>query len=67
MKCQNENNTTNSLYQLPEYFIIHKKRINNHKGDGVRMFLHETIIYKLINDLSINDNDTDSQSIENYK
>ena len=62
--CQTQHLKTNSLYHLPEYTIIHQNRNSFHKGGGVCMFLHNSIIHKIRPDLSINDSDTESLSVE---
>ena len=45
----------NSNLQLPNYTVIHQPRDTGHAGGGVCMFIHNSLIFKVRNDLSIND------------
>ena len=61
--CNDENMSTNSNFQLPNYSIIHQMRAD-HAGGGICMFIHNSLSYKLRADLSKNDADCESLCIE---
>ena len=53
----------NSNFQLSGYQVLHQTR-KNHKGEGVCVFVHENLSFKLTEDLSINCDAIQSLSIE---
>ena len=62
--CKDEHLENNSNYHLNNYTAIHQERKSNKKGGGVCCFVHNSIIYKKIIDIRINDEDTEALSIE---
>ena len=62
--CKDEDVKNNSLFQIPNYSTIHQIRSGDKKGGGVCMFLHNTLVYKLRLDLSINTIDIESLAVE---
>ena len=48
--CNNDDETNNSLFQIPNYSVIHQVRYDKKKGGGVCMFIHNSLNYKLRND-----------------
>ena len=58
-----ENINKNSTFQLKNYNVIHQVR-NSRKGEGLCIFIHESLCYKLRKDLSINSEAIESLSIE---
>ena len=57
-----ENINKNSTFQLKNYNVIDQVR-NSRKGGGLCIFIHESLCYKLRNDLSINSEVIESLSI----
>ena len=55
--------TSQSLYELPNYKSIHQVR-NHCKGGGVSSCVNKSLNFKLRPDLSINNQDVESLSIE---
>ena len=53
----------NSNFQLSDYQVLHQTR-KNRKGEGVCVFVHENLSFKLTEDLSINCDGIQSLSIE---
>ena len=62
--CQDKNPNENSLFQLPNYNVIHQNRNQNRKGGGVCIFIHQSLNYKTRDDLSTCTEDGESLSIE---
>ena len=62
--CKDEGVNNNSLFQIPNYSTIHQIRSGDKKGGGVCMFLHNSLVYKLRLDLSINTIDNESLAVE---
>ena len=62
--CKDKNISNNSLFQLPNYRVIHQIRNNNCNGGGVCIFIHESLNFKLRNDLSACDDNSEILSIE---
>ena len=62
--CLDESSlTSQSLYELPRYKSIHQVR-NYGKGGGVSIYIKDSINFKPSPDLSINNTDVESISIE---
>ena len=59
-----ENVSCNSLYKIPNYNSIHQTRGNGKAGGEVAMFIHNTLIYNMKPDLSINNDNIESLCIE---
>ena len=59
-----ENVSCNSLYKIPNYNSIHQIRGNGKAGGGVAMFIHNTLIYNMKPDLSINNDNIEALCIE---
>ena len=53
----------NSLFQLEEYIPVHQIR-KSRQGGGIVIFICDSLLYKLRNDLSINCEDIESLSLE---
>ena len=53
----------NSLFQLEGYIPVHQIR-KSRQGGGIVIFICDSLLYKLRNDLSINCEDIESLSIE---
>ena len=53
----------NSLYELPYYISKHQVR-DTHKGGGVSIYIHNSLIFKVHSNLCINSIDIESLSIE---
>ena len=53
----------NSLFQLEGYIPVHQIR-KSRQGGGIVIFIRDSLLYKLRNDLSINCEDIESLSIE---
>ena len=53
----------NSLFQLEGYSLLHENR-KYHRGEGVAIFMHESLCYTKRNDLCINCEAIESLSIE---
>ena len=49
-----EDVSCNRLYKIPNYNSIHQTRGNDKTGDEVAMFIHNSLIYNIKPDLSIN-------------
>ena len=52
-----------SLYELPNYQSIHQAR-GDCKGGGVSIYIHKSLDFTVKPDLSINNNDIESLTIE---
>ena len=52
-----------SLYKLPHYNSVHQLR-GHGKGGGVSIYMNDSFNYKVRTDLSVNNNDIESPSIE---
>lgn len=59
--CKNQNS---SMFDLPGYRSVHQERAGQTSGGGVSLFVHNSIDFKIRNDLSINNVDCESISIE---
>ena len=59
-----ENVRCNSLYKIPNYNSINQIRGNGKAGGGVAMFIHNTLIYNMKPDLSINNVNIEALCIE---
>ena len=57
------NSTENSLYELPNYMSKHQVR-SDRRGGGVSIYVHKTFDLKVRSDLSINNKDIESISVE---
>ena len=57
------NSTENSLYELPNYMSKHQVR-SDRRGGRVSIYIHKTFDFKVWSDLSINNKDIDSISVE---
>ena len=53
----------NSLFQLEGYIPVHQIR-KSRQGEGIVIFIRDSLLYKLRNNLSINCEDIESLSIE---
>ena len=62
-QTNNSNINQNSLLQLEGYIPVHQIR-KSHKGGRIALFIHDSLLYKLHTDLSINYEDIESLSIE---
>ena len=62
-QTNNSNINQNSLLQLEGYIPVHQIR-KSHKGGRIALFIHDSFLYKLHIDLSINYEDIESLSIE---
>ena len=62
--CKNESLDKNLNFTLPNYNIVHQKRSSKRKGGGVCIFIHDSINFKIRNDLSWNTNDLENLSVE---
>ena len=38
----------NSLFHIPNYSFIHKKKKNNHKGGGLGIYVNKTLDYNIL-------------------
>ena len=54
----------NSLYHLPNYSVVYQNRSHKDKGGGVCIYVHNSIKFKVRNDLSSNTSDLECLSIE---
>ena len=54
----------NSVYQLPNYKIVYQNRACKDKGGGLCMYIHDSLKFKIREDLSLNTNDIESISVE---
>ena len=54
----------NSLFNIPNYSIIHQDRKNDKRGGGVCIYIHNSITYKERHDLSLCDDDSESHCVE---
>ena len=61
--CRNKDYEKNSNFQIPNYTPIHQPRLSK-KGGGVCIFLHNSLTYKVREDLSINNSHCESITIE---
>ena len=52
-----------SLYELPNYYSTHQAR-GDHKGGGVSIYIHKSLDFTVKPDLSINNDDIESLTIE---
>ena len=52
-----------SLYELPNYTSIHQVR-KQKRGGGVSLYIHQSIEFKIRNDLSIKSDDVESFSVD---
>ena len=57
------NSTENSSYELPNYMSKHQVR-SDRRGGGVSIYVHKTFDFKVRSDLSINNKDIESISVE---
>ena len=57
------NSTENSLYELPNYMSKHQVR-SDRRGGGVSIYVHKMFDFKVRSDLSINNKDIESISVE---
>ena len=55
---------TNNRYQLPNYVSIHQVRENDKTGVGITIFIHKELIYNIMYDLGVNDEDTEALYLE---
>ena len=62
--CTNDSFNSNSNYQLPNYNSVHFERSNNKNGGGICMYVHDTIIHKMRDDLSVSSDDNETLTIE---
>ena len=54
----------NSLFNIPNYTIIHQDRKNDKRGASVCIYIHNSITYKDRHDLSLCDDDYESLCVE---
>ena len=62
-----DRNSESSLYQLPQYTVIHQHRSPSHKNGragGISMYIHDSLNFKSRKDLDINTKNVESLSIE---
>ena len=62
-----DRNSESSLYQLPQYTVIHQHRSPSHKNGragGISMYIHDSLNFKSRKDLDINTKNLESLSIE---
>ena len=60
----NDSFKDNSNFQLPGYNSIHQERSNNKRGGGICVYIQHSLMYKVIDELSISDKDNESLVIE---
>ena len=61
--ANDSNINQNSLFQLEGYNPVHQIR-KSRKGEGIVIFVYDSLLYKLRNELSINCEDIESLSVE---
>ena len=61
--CKDDAIKFNSNYQLPNYNVVHFPR-KNRTGGGICVFVHNSLIFKLRDDLSTSDENNESMIIE---
>ena len=57
------NSTENSLYEMPNYISKHQVR-SDRRGGGVSIYVHKTFDFKVRSNLSINNEEFESISVE---
>ena len=57
------NSTENSLYELPNYISKHQVR-SDRRGGGLSIYVHKTFDFRVMSDLSVNNKDIESISVE---
>ena len=62
--CKSDDDKNNSLFQIPNYSLIHQARQDEKKGGGVCIFIQKSLNYKLRNDLNVNTSDNESLAVE---
>ena len=54
----------NSLFHIPNYSFIHEKRKTNRKDAGLGIYVHKTLYYKILQNLSKNTENVETFTIE---
>ena len=54
----------NSLFHIPNYFFIYKKKNTNHKGGGLGIYVHKTLHYKTLPNLAKSTENIETFTIE---
>ena len=55
--CSDDKADRNSLWQLPNYTLIHQIRKSSQKGGGIALYVHNSLNYKIPKNKYINNND----------
>ena len=53
-----------SIFNLQGYTSVHQVRKHGHTGGGISLFLHNSLMYKMRNDISVNNDDIESLCVE---
>ena len=59
-----EGDEKNSIFQIPNYSVIHQVRSQNKKGGGVCMYIHNSLTFKVIKELSESNDANEALTIE---
>ena len=59
-----EGDEKNSILQIPNYSVIHQVRSQNKKGGGVCMYIHNSLPFKVIEELSETNDANETLTIE---
>ena len=62
--CSDQSFGANSNFQLPNYDALHYERKTNKKGGGIVIYVKTNLIYKIRNELSISNSDSEVLTIE---
>ena len=58
-----DNSMNHNLFELPQYKSIHQVSRSG-KGGGIAVFLHESLTFNIIHDLSVNNTDIEALCVE---
>ena len=62
--CSDDKEDKNLLWQLPNYTAIHQIRNSGQKGEGITLYVHNSLNYKIPKNKNINNNDIEYLNIE---
>ena len=62
--CSDDKADKNSLWQLPNYTVIHQIRNSGQKGGGIAIYVHNNLNYNIPKNKNINNNDIECLDIE---